>query len=84
VKVLRVLKGRRRTARCGKSDSKDLLQSLWDEEDKVINPSRSEIGWIQTEHDVPGADKDDIKNIDTSVLKDPGQERKRKEICQSS
>lgn len=67
-----MLKGRRRTARCGKSDSKDLLQSLQDEGDKVINPSRSEIGRIRTKHDVPRADKDDIKDIDTSDLKDPG------------
>ena len=39
---------------------------------------------MRTKHDVPGADKDDIKNIDTWDLNDPGQERKRKQICQLS
>lgn len=41
----------------------------------MINPSRSEIGRIRTKHDVPGTDKDDIKDIDTWDLKDPGHER---------
>lgn len=68
----RELEGRRRTALGGRSDSKDLLQSLWGEQDRVINPSRSEIGRIRTKHDVPRPDKDYIENIDTSDLKDPG------------
>ena len=41
----------------------------------MINPSLSEIGRIRTKHDVPSTDKDDIKDIDTWDLRDPGQER---------
>lgn len=37
-----------------------------------MNPSRSEIGRMRTKHDVPSTDKDDIKNIDTPDLKNPG------------
>lgn len=70
-------KRKRRTARGGKNGSKDLLESLWDEEDKRRDSSRSEIGQMRTKHDVPGADKDDIKDISTPDLKGPEQEKKR-------
>jgi hypothetical protein len=52
--------------------------------DKEINSSQSGIGTMRTKHDVPSADKDNVKNIDTRDLRDPGQEGKGKRICQLS
>jgi hypothetical protein len=37
---------------------------------------------MRTKHDVPGADENDIKDINTPDLKGPVQERKRDEIGQ--
>ena len=36
---------------------------------------------MRTKHDVPGADKDNIKKIRTPDLEDPGQEGKGEQIC---
>lgn len=33
---------------------------------------------MRTKHDVPGADKDNIKDINTRDLRDPGQEGKER------
>jgi hypothetical protein len=35
---------------------------------------------MRTKHDVPGADKDHIKNINAPDLEDPGREGKRKSV----